>query len=50
MPRADLGGRLLLLDTHVWVWLMQGDATLRRVRGLLDALEQSVEKAFAKKP
>lgn len=26
--------RLLLLDTHVWIWLMSGDETLRSSRAL----------------
>ena len=27
MPEAPAGRGLLLLDTHIWVWLMEGDAS-----------------------
>lgn len=29
MPTASLHGVALLLDTHVWIWLLNGDAALR---------------------
>ena len=29
MPTSSLPGPVLLLDTHVWIWLMNGDPALR---------------------
>lgn len=29
MPTSSVPGPLLLLDTHVWIWLMNGDPALR---------------------
>jgi PIN domain nuclease of toxin-antitoxin system len=45
MPKGDVGARAFLLDTHVWVWLMQGDPTLKRARAVLSTLEQAAMEA-----
>jgi len=43
MPITKLSSEILLLDTHVWIWLMNADPHLKRSKWL-PIIEKAVEK------